>query len=65
MEAARGHIGGPDMLILKNCRLIPELTEGYDRDIADILIDGDPREDISRLRNNIADVYKFGKKVTL
>lgn len=28
------------MLILKNCRLIPELTEGYDGTVADIAVDG-------------------------
>ena len=28
------------MTLLKNCRVIPELTEGYDGQFADILIDG-------------------------
>ena len=28
------------MITLKNCRLIPELTEGYDDVMADILLDG-------------------------
>lgn len=27
------------MILLKNCRLIPELTEGYDGQLADVLID--------------------------
>lgn len=27
------------MILLKNCRLIPELTEGYDGELADVLID--------------------------
>ena len=28
------------MITLKNCRLIPELTEGYENTIADIVLDG-------------------------
>lgn len=28
------------MFVLKNCRLIPELTEGFDGNLADIVIDG-------------------------
>lgn len=28
------------MIVLKNCRLIPELTEGYDSDVGEIVIDG-------------------------
>ena len=27
------------MILLKNCRLIPELTEGYDKQKADVVID--------------------------
>lgn len=29
------------MLLLKNCRLIPELTEGFDAENANVLLDGD------------------------
>ena len=28
------------MFVIKNCRLIPELTEGFDRQMADVVVDG-------------------------
>ena len=28
------------MIVIKNCRLIPELTEGFDEAKADLVIDG-------------------------
>ena len=34
------------MLVLKNARLIPELTEGFDGTCADIVIDGGVIEEI-------------------
>lgn len=34
------------MLVLKNCRLIPALTEGYDLPAADIVLDGELIADI-------------------
>ena len=38
------------MLVLKNCRLIPALTEGYDLPAADLVLDGEL----------IADIRAFG-----
>ncbi len=34
------------MILLKNCRLIPELTEGFDGTMADIIIDGEKIIDV-------------------
>lgn len=34
------------MLVLKNCRLIPALTEGYDLPAADLVLDGELIADI-------------------
>ena len=36
------------MILLKNCRLIPELTEGYDKQQADVVIDD---EKILKIQN--------------
>ncbi len=37
------------MITLKNCRLIPELTEDYDDVMADILLDGKVIREINAL----------------
>ena len=60
--------------IMKQATINSALIMGVDEDYGSIkagkyadlvVVDGDPVKDISVLRNNIADVYKFGKRVTI
>ena len=50
------------MLVLKNARLIPELTEGYDDKCADVVIDGTeildikPAGSVSAAENKVIDL---------
>jgi len=40
------------MFVLRNCRLVKALTEGYEQEYADlIVVDGNPDEDIFVIRS--------------
>lgn len=56
------------MLVLKNCKLIPELVEGYQGDTADILIEDGRIKKISACGEPVPEeacVYDMGGKYTL